>query len=174
MVNDEDILNQQILDLIKENYSKRQRQAYIDYTNRTPELLPWDNLYCGHLINRTENKKRMVSYRPNNGLIWENWGCYQVYPSCNHTNSSEESVKFFLITHTQDWGNWKGLWKVGRKSGRPEDMAGLQEWLCTRIQALSADDHGYSAAANHSQETDSQITTADAIQSLANTPIKDK
>ena len=47
MVNVEDILKQQILESLEEKYFKGQRQAYINYANRTLEVLI-QNLYDDH------------------------------------------------------------------------------------------------------------------------------
>ena len=47
MVNVEDILNQQLLGSLEENYFKGQRQSYINYANRTLAVLI-QHLYDDH------------------------------------------------------------------------------------------------------------------------------
>ena len=71
-------------------------------------------------------------------------------------------------------GQWEEI-LVGQKTWQSFKNHFAQAYKCYNIRKTETSvDHGYGDAANHAQETDSQMMTANALQALTNVEIADK
>ena len=113
------------------------RQPHTGMFHATTLWWPWDNITHVNWRKWIKNEARMVSPRPNDGLIWENWRSCRVCWSWKYPNPRVKSGQCEILTDSQNWRNGKILWAVGRNTGWPEELADFQGSLRVIIQALS-------------------------------------
>ena len=187
MVNVEDILKQKLVGSLEDKYFKGKRQAYINYANRTLVVLI-QHLYDDHGtispmdIEESEQKMKQewLLLDPMVDLFEQIEKVVEFAEAANTPipGGKVVNIAYLLILSTvgmeKSCEQWEDI-RVGLKTWQAFKCHFAQAYRRYQIRKkATAAAHGFGASANHTQETESQVNTADALQALACAAMEDK